>query len=131
VAFQNSSAGQSLTVGFAFINQNPGSSEHLWIVVALSANDEAVMFNVTTVRAGCDLTCPVNVGDHPFVKHDSVIAYGRGQIITPTIFEALQRAGCTIQPSASADLVKRIREGPMKSRFTSQKLQVAIAASIA
>jgi hypothetical protein len=130
VASQNSSTSQTLTIGSAFVNQNPGSPEHLWIVVAVTKDGDAVIFNITTVRQGCDMTCPVTDRDHPFVRHDSVVAYGRGQLISPGIFAALQHAGCSMERTASPELVNRIREGAMKSRFTPQKLQIAIASIV-
>ena len=130
MAFQNSSTGPTLTIGSAFVNQNPSSPEHLWIVVAVTKEGNAVIFNVTTTRPGCDATCPIVVGDHPFVKHDSVIAYGRGQLVTPETFAVLQKAGCSMERAASVELVNRIREGAMKSPFTPQRLQVAIAAIV-
>lgn len=132
MVFQNASAYQNLTIGAAFVNQNPGSPEHLWIVVAITLDPEAVIFNVTTRRADSDLTCILQPSDHPFIKHESVIAYRRGQLITDAIFERLQRSGCIIQPSASIEVVKRIRDGAIgatRSKFISPKLQTIISAN--
>jgi hypothetical protein len=126
VVFQNTSAYQSLAIGTAFVNLNPGSPEHLWVVIALTSIPEAVIFNATTKQDDSDTTCVLQPGDHPFIIHESIIAYGRGQLITEPIFAALQRAGCSLKQKASDELVVRIREGAIKSNFTSPKLQAII-----
>jgi hypothetical protein len=56
-----------------------GPGGHLWVVITHpdGAEGRFVMANVTSLKAyTVDMTCVLHVGDHPFVKHDSVIAYG-------------------------------------------------------
>lgn len=113
-----------LSVGSTFLNQNPGSPEHLWIVVAGPTDGaEFVIFNLTTWKDGCDESCIVRRGDHPFVTHDSFIAYARGQILSTNNWILLQRYGCTIRDPVSPELLDRIRHGALASDFTPQKLQ--------
>ncbi len=123
---QNPPSGQPLTVGFAFVNQNPGSPEHLWIVVEVTSGGDAVIFNVTTERSDSDTTCRLKAGEHPFIVHDSVVAYNRGQLIAQAVFAQLQKAGYLIQPPASPALVKKIRNGARQSPFTPKKLSALL-----
>jgi hypothetical protein len=126
VGYPKTPALKSLTVGDTFLNQNPGSPEHLWIVVAVTPTCDAVIFNVSTLRNDSDQSCVLKAGEHPFVKHDSAIAYNRGQLLPRQAFESLQRIGWTPHVKASVEVVKRVREGALKSRFTAAKLKTAI-----
>lgn len=123
----NSAAGAILKVGDTFLNQNPGSPEHLWVVVAgPTAQGEFVIFNLTSWKDGCDQSCPIHKGDHSFVAHDSFIADARGQLLSPVAWQLLQQYGCIMKDSVSPELLQRIQQGALDSDFTAQKLQSII-----
>jgi hypothetical protein len=128
VVFQrDSAAGQGLRVGDCFLNQNPGSPEHLWIVVAgPTPAGELAIFNITSWREGCDESCIVERGEHPFVQHKSVVAYARGQLLSDETWALLQRHGCTMKPPVSAELLRKIQDGALASDFTPGKLQTLV-----
>lgn len=51
---------------------------HLFVVISDPARnpDEVVLVNVTSVKPHTrDFSCRLAVGDHPWLRHDSVIAY--------------------------------------------------------
>ena len=82
------------------------------------------MFNFTSWNSGCDQTCIVKPGEHPFVKHDTVIAYGRGLLLERTARNELQRLGFYQGHAALSDsLLKRIQQGALDSEFTPIHLQ--------
>jgi hypothetical protein len=119
-----SAARQALTIGDSFVNQNLGSPEHLWIVVAgPTLADEFVIFNITSWREGCDESCIVESGEHSFVQHRSVVAYARGQLLSREMWALLQRYGCNMKARVSPELLRKVQEGALASDFTAGKLQ--------
>ena len=121
-----------MKLGDTFINLNPDSPEHLWVVASLPTPDGSlVIFNLTSHRSGCDETCVVEPGEHPFVKHRSVVAYARGQSLPAQAVKYMQ-ARKLYQPHqpVSAALLDRIQRGALASEFTPQKLQAAVRESM-
>lgn len=124
-------AGSGLRLGDTFLNQNPGSPEHLWVVVAgPTSAGEFVIFNFTSWRDGCDESCVVQSGEHPYIAHKSVIAYARGQSLSNAAWALLQRYGCTIKRRVSPELLRKIQEGALASEFTAGKFQSAVRAAL-
>ena len=121
-----------LELGDTFINLNPGSPEHLWVVTTPPDHEgSVVIFNVTTRRPGCDTTCVVVAGEHPFVKHESVIQYNRGQVFTATALDALRRLACfQAHAAATRHLVYKIQRGALDSERTPQKLQEIVSRNL-
>jgi hypothetical protein len=92
--------------------------KHLWIVVAVNESDfdtaiYVVLVNVTSTAPGGDTSCVLERGDHEFISHRSYVYYGAIQEREPSEIAHLE-----VQPPCSADLLKRIREGLHRSRFT-------------
>lgn len=121
-----------MTLGKTFLNVNPYIPVHLWVIVSNPTPDDAVvMFNLTSWRKGCDETCLIKANEHPFVKHDSVVAYGRGQLLTRTDWNRLQRLGfCQEHQPLSDVLLKRIQQGALDSEYTNIKLQEIVRNSM-
>ena len=63
--------------GFTFLMRSPEyETKHLYIVISVIGNNtKALCVNVTTKKER-DASCVLKVGDHEFIKHDSVINYG-------------------------------------------------------
>lgn len=59
-----------------------GPVPHLFIICndtcSLKAN---LLINISSFYDGCDDTCVLNVGDHPFVRHQSYVFYAGAKII--------------------------------------------------
>lgn len=59
---------------------------HLYILLTNSINYEnhvkVLLVNVTSIYPGIpyDSSCILHVGDHPYIKHDSYILYGKARI---------------------------------------------------
>jgi hypothetical protein len=61
----------------------------------------------------------LNKGDHPFVQHESVIAYRFSQIrAVEDITEMLRNGSARPRDPVSPQLLKRIRAGLLDSDFT-------------
>ena len=112
----------------------PGDSyyilDHLWIVVSHPAADGSVaMVNFTTHRPPCDETCVVNVGEHPFIKHKTIVAYGFARMVP-----ARAHADVKKQPSGAPvgqKLLERILRAASQSLATPPKVLAAMEATLA
>lgn len=118
--------------GDTFYNLNPGSLRHLWVVVSRPApTGEVVIFNFTTWHAGDDESCVIEPGDHPAVRHRTVIAYRRGRLLSEKTLAELKRISCySAGVPVSPELLARIHRGALASPFTPQKLQALIQEQI-
>ena len=107
-----------------------GPDQHLFIV----CNDTCrlglnLLVNISSFYDGCDSTCVLDRGDHPFVKHLSYVFYARAiishadkiqrgigsGILTPQpdmIDEVFQRveAGITGSPDTPGKIIKYFRQ---------------------
>jgi hypothetical protein len=103
-----------------------GPDQHLFIV----CNDTCklglnLLVNISSYYDGCDKTCLLDEGDHPFVKHLSYVFYARailshaaqidrglnGKILKPQpdmIEEVFRRveAGITVSPDTPGNILK-------------------------
>jgi hypothetical protein len=100
-------------------------TEHLWIVVAEidAVTGKAICVSVTTRRPHSDPTCVLDVGDHPFVSHPSVIFYQDTRQMDLVLVESALTSGirnfvCTRHASCSDALLERIRKGLIESKQT-------------
>lgn len=58
-----------------------GTTPHLWVILWGPAGAARAFLAVflTTLRAHSDRTCIITAGEHPFVHHDTAVAYGEAQ----------------------------------------------------
>lgn len=84
--------------------------------------------SITTQRPGSDATCVLGPGDHPFVKHPSVVYYQDARELDLLAIERALTAGmqnvvCTRHASCSPSLLLRIRQGLLASSFTPKNIK--------
>ena len=97
---------------------------HLWIVAYVhtpeyATTPHAIVVNVTTARGrGDDRTCILNVGDHPFIKHESFVYYGEAREV-----EVADLVAMSSQGPVSSDLFQRVRSGFRNSRHVRNKMK--------
>jgi hypothetical protein len=113
--------------GDAVLMPAPGGTAipHLWIVVTEPdpENSLAVIVGVTTLRRGADQTVILRRGDHPFLRHDSVVFYGDAQTADVGKMKKNIAAGTILrQQPCSRELLKLIQDGLLASEFTPQKI---------
>jgi hypothetical protein len=100
---------------------------HLYIIISDEDPDgNYLAVNVTSIKKdnngkiynGQDLTCEVDVNDHPAIyKNKSYIFYRRAMIITEEKILSLIERRCAIWDTiASEEFLKKIQDGAKKSK---------------
>jgi hypothetical protein len=114
-----------------------GQGGHLWMVITHpdGADGRFIMVNMTSLRLWTvDRSCILHVGDHPLVRHDSVIAYGDAE-------EWWERGECgyddrlalqMIQPNAPLDIavLRRVQDGASASNWFKKKRKPRVQACL-
>jgi hypothetical protein len=72
---------------------------HLWIILTEPHPEShlCVIVSVTTLRNNQDQTVLLRKGEHPFIRHDSVISYRDAMIVDCRKLDAELAAGATVQ----------------------------------
>jgi mRNA-degrading endonuclease toxin of MazEF toxin-antitoxin module len=92
---------------------------HLWIILTPPSEGEVVTVSVTTRRRKSETLVQLHPGDHPFLVHESVIAYAYARIRTVEEIEAAIATGSAkLREPLSPELLKRICNGLIDSDFT-------------
>jgi hypothetical protein len=92
---------------------------HLWIILTPPSEGEVVTASVTTKRRNSERLVELHPGDHPFIVHDSVIAYSYTRIRTVEEIEiALASGAAKIREPVTPELLRRICSGLLDSDFT-------------
>ena len=109
-----------ITCGSTFlIEDEEGYNCHLCIVITPPSNGEVVIVSITTERANSEMMVRLKAGDHPFIKHPSVITYAYSTVSTVEEIDAAVRNGTAIpRANASESLLKRAQGGLLESDRT-------------
>ena len=103
--------------------------EHLWIVLTEPDSDGmAVCVNVTRRESYSDTTLVLNIGDHPFIRKESVVHYPDASKLDLTRVQKAIDAKprqyiCKPHKPCSNDLLERIRNGLLASPHTPKGLK--------
>jgi hypothetical protein len=87
---------------------------HLWVVISdPSQNSSQVLIvSLTTYGPKKEATCILKAGVHPFIKHDTCVAYGLANAPSIAQLEKARVDGhLTPDVPVSAAVLQRIREG--------------------
>lgn len=104
---------------------------HLWVVVSKPDADGSVaMVNFTSYRQPCDETCVLDVGDHPFIRHKTVVAYSHAKMV-PASAHATIRQQQMPGDRVNRRVLDRIQRGALVSLATPPKVLRAIEATLA
>ena len=86
--------------------------------------------NITTRQVTSETTVTLNVGDHPFIKHESVVNYANAAHMNLRDVEAVMRGQhgflsivCEQRDSCSAELLRRIQEGLLASSLVKRRIK--------
>ena len=102
-----------------YVAETEDDEPHLTIIITPPEEGEVVTVTVTTRRRHSETLVTLNVGDHPFIKWASGIAYSYARIRTVDEIENAIRSGrAKTREPVSPDLLKRIRAGLLDSEFT-------------
>jgi hypothetical protein len=92
---------------------------HLWIIVTPVTEGEVITVCMVTAIKKSERLVVLENGDHPFIKHESVIAYRYSRIRTvEDIEELLEKKQARKKEPTSEALLKRIQAGLMDSDLT-------------
>ena len=118
-----------LKKGDSFLSENKqtshGQKRHLMIIIS-DPNPAGNVLVVPVTSLNPDLKQETHLvlkrGDHPFIKHDSVLAYSRMQIfILEYIQEFIQKGIFIAKETISPALLKKIQEAVKKSTAISKQ----------
>lgn len=109
-----------LNCGDTFLTgDNETDDWHLWIIITPPSEGEVITVSVTTRHKKSESLVVLRAGDHPFIKHDSVVAYRYSMIRTVEDIEAAIANGSAKQREpVSAALLSRVQNGLLDSEFT-------------
>jgi hypothetical protein len=97
-------------------------TEHLWIIITEpDAEGKAVAVSITTQRSHSETTVTLNVGEHPFIKHPSVVSYTHARIIdVKAVLAAIQRQPrqyvCRAHAPCTPELLEKIQTGMTRTK---------------
>jgi hypothetical protein len=103
--------------GFAFLSRRPSyPTEHLHIVISPVIDGKVLLVNLTSKKYDSDDTCILCVGDHEFIKHDSVISYVDAIAADVSLMEkAILSQTFKPQSPISDTVLKKIQDGAQES----------------
>src|SRR6266496_4718509 len=92
---------------------------HLWIIVTPPTDGEVVTVSITTRRKRSETTVVLQSGEHPFIRHESVIAYSFSRIrLVEEIERAIANGTARKREPVSEKLLQRAKNGLADSDFT-------------
>jgi hypothetical protein len=87
---------------------------HLWVIISDPSQDasKVLIVSLTTYKPKKESVCLLNVGDHPFIKHLTCVAYNLANAPSIVQLEQARDRGDLIPGiPVSAEILSRIREG--------------------
>jgi hypothetical protein len=103
---------------------------HLWIVLSDPKIDASnvLLVSVTTATRLKESVCLLNVGDHPWIRHESCVSYEHAKVVKMETLDELKFQGLLkLEQPISATILKRVREGAARSvRMRLEDAQVLI-----
>jgi hypothetical protein len=107
-----------MDAGATFLLKDKSVDDHLWVIISDPRTDpKNVLFvSLTTYADYKEDVCLIQVGDHPWVRHLTCVAYDFAKVTTFDALYALKDKGLLeLQPPVSEALLKRIRQAAMAS----------------
>ena len=110
--------------GDTLLNPAPGfGNTHLWVIVT-EPDPLCIIVSLTTLRFSRDQTVVLNVGDHPFIRHETAVLYSDARIVDVSLLEAEVKAGTAqIHKSCPSATLKLIQDGITASPHTARKVE--------
>ena len=102
------------------------SCKHLFIVLTTPDGEPplVVMVNITTRRPTSDSTVILTPGDHPFIRHESVIAFEHADLFDVGKLEkGLSNGSLSKYPDINESLFDAVKQGLFDSPRTPQNIK--------
>jgi len=111
-----------LFVGSTFVRLHP------WFVCTQpNALGLVVVVNVTDASKAFDKTCIIRAGEHPLIIKDSAVYYDLAELFSAASLDTQIKKGVVkAGPTASDELMIRIRDGARDSAHTPDDVRVAV-----
>jgi CTP:molybdopterin cytidylyltransferase MocA len=123
-----------LKKGDTFHAQSPSSTKpHLYVVLTdPDTSGNVVIVNLTSQSRLKDQSCILAVGDHPFIKHETVVNYADALISNEEAILAGVRGGAVRHDPVpvSAAVLDRIQRGALDSLQTEAKVKALVRAAL-
>lgn len=103
-----------------------GATPHLWVVLTDPDGDppQVAIANLTSRKSDSDATVILSVGDHSYIRHETVVYYADARLATVESLEKIaQFPGYGFHDDCSPELLKRIQDGLLASRHTPKKIK--------
>jgi hypothetical protein len=105
--------------GHFYAGETEDDEPHLSIIITPPSEGEVVTVTITTRRKKSESLVRLKVGDHPFIKHESVVSFFYSRVRSVDEIEAAIQSGtATVREPATPELLKKIRRGLLDSDFT-------------
>ena len=122
-----------MNAGETFHAQAPGSTRpHLYVAVTdPDPEGNFVIANITSQSESKDQSCVLDVGDHPFIRKQSVVNYAEARITNQDAVSAGARRG-VIQYDApvTPEALAKIQAGALASPQTELGVKAAVRAAL-
>ena len=110
-----------VSAGETYKLRKPGDdTPHLWAVITdPNQDDNVVIVNLTTRQPHSDDTVILRRGEHPFVRHETVISYQDAMLVkTSALTQAVRGGAATMHTAFRLDVLTKIQCGLEKSPYT-------------
>lgn len=102
--------------GFSFLFRDHTDDDHLYFVISATSAPEVVVVNFTTWNPLADPSCVLDVGDHPFIRHRTCVAYDYADVVSTTLLaEKLANLDIVPREPASPELMNKIWDGAART----------------
>jgi hypothetical protein len=92
---------------------------HLWVIITPVSEGEVVTVCIVTAHKKSERLVVLNRGEHPFIQHESVVAYRFSKIRAMDDIEGLlARSMAKKREPIAPALLKKIQSGLLDSDFT-------------
>lgn len=96
------------------LTRGTGATPHLWVILwgPVGAARAFLAVYLTTLRGHSDRSCILTAGEHPFIQHDTAVAYGAVQRwteerLTELVGEGIAKPRQPVSPA----VLERLRVG--------------------
>ena len=119
-----------MDAGSTFLLAQPEHDSHLWIVLSDPKVDakRVLLVSLTTATPLKETVCLLEVGDHPWIRHQTCVYYEYPKVVSLEKLYQLKDAGLLIpQEPLASQLLHRIRESAaLSERMALQYAEILI-----
>jgi hypothetical protein len=110
--------------GQTFLYDLRSSTAHLWVIVTEPDPDERFLIvSLTSLKGSKDQTVILHVGEHPFLKWATCVAYAQSDLINTDRFKEILASGnAKMHANLSPQRTALILDGFLASDFTKKRI---------